>query len=552
MLLPKLVFSTLATLGLAQKVLIHGNSADYCTGMYSKVDWGGPVEPFIKVELDYYAQANPDTGNATVAIVIFEYSDIDALGEYDPESGKIGYRCTSQMIDEGLCQSQDLYQFIVSDNYTFNAPVKKTILTELGTNDFSYHVTKTGYYCVAAYTPNFDDKKNEFKMIVNFHNAFGSLPASDIPMLPLYGLLSIVYAVCLGVYLFQVYLHRSELLILQKYLAGFFAFLTIENILTWSLYEARNNNIKFPMPAGIQFYIVFISMLNSFKVAFSFFLILIIALGYGVVYPKLSAKTMDKCKLVCAIQFMAMLAYTGVSYYTTTSQPTASISDASATANDGSINEDSWLMMLVTIPNILMFIVLYYVVLFNMRQTIKKLQENNQVVKLGMYRKLINLIGASVLVLFIGTVLSSVLILGDTVTASIESFWKFNTVVTYFWPSAVYFVIFLGVAIIWRPSDTSYLLAASTQIPQNEQMSDQFEQNVDLEQYGNEFEFDDLRSMDDNPFQDPDPKSTSEETEPPINPFDDPVGKAVEIGNNDDFVLDDEDDAPNTNEHIKK
>lgn len=553
----KFQFALFAALALAQKVELTEKSAEYCSGMYSRVDWGGPVEPFIRVELDSFQSANPDTNLASVALILFEYQDIDKLGVKDPQTGRKRYICDEGLISEGLCTQEQLNQFIVNSTAIPTAPVKTFLLTELGTNDFSYHVVKTGYYCVAAYNPVYSGNSNKFKMMVNYHNAFGNLPASDIPMLPLYGLLTIVYAVCLSVFLFQIYLHRSELLLLQKYLAGFFTFLTIENLLTWSLYEAENNNKKFPLSAGIQVYIVFISCLNSFKVAFSFFLLLIIAMGYGVVYPKLPNNTMDKCKLISAIQFMALLSFTCVSYYVTQSQPTSSTTDTRK-GHDNGIDDNSLLVLFVTIPNALMFVVLYYAILFNMKTTMQNLQDNNQIVKFGMYKKLIRIIAASLVLLLVGLTLSSFVIFSDSLNESIERFWKFNNVVTTFWPAVVYFIVFISVAFIWRPSDTSYLLAASTQIPQSAAEGDQVNNaNVDLEQFGgNEFEFDDLRSFDADPFgqgskqqqkQNNPPNSTSDDTTSNENPFNDPtedpfMDPLPESTNNDGFVLSDEED----------
>lgn len=544
----------------AQKVELTENNAEYCSGMYSKVDWGGPVEPFIKVELDSFQTANPATNEASVAMIVFEYQDIDKLGVTDPASGRKRYICDEALINEGLCSQEQLNQFIVDPDVATVAPVKTALLTELGTNDFSYHVVKTGYYCIAAYNPAYgNSNENKFKMKVNYHNAFGNLPASDIPMLPLYGLLTIVYAVCLSVFLFQIYVHRSELLLLQKYLAGFFTFLTIENLLTWSLYEAENNNKKFPMSAGIQVYIVIISCLNAFKVAFSFFLLLIIALGYGVVHPKLPNNIMDKCKLIGAVQFMALLAFTCVSYYVTQSQPGSSTTDTKK-GHDNGIDDNSLLVLFVTIPNALMFVVLYYAILFNMKNTMLHLRETNQVVKFGMYKKLIRVIAASMVLLLVGLGLSSFVIFSDSLNESIERFWKFNNVVTAFWPAVVYFIVFIGVAFIWRPSDTSYLLAASAQIPQNpsEAGENVGNANLDLGQFGgNDFEFDDLRSFDADPFgqapqkpkannQQP-PTSTSDDATSAENPFTDPVEDPFkdplpESTNNDGFVLSDEED----------
>lgn len=499
----------------AQKIKLTGKSAEYCTGMYSKIDWGGPVEPFIKVDLKSFISPNPQTGNASLSIIVFEYKDIDILGVTD-ESGIRSYICDDILINQGLCTEDQRFQFLYNDNSTSFAPIKTDILTDLGTNDFSYIVPETGYYCIAAYNPPYDGVVNNFDMIVNFHNAFGNLPASEIPLLSLYGLLAVIYAVCLCVYLFPIFKHRSELLLLQKYLAAFFIFLTVESILTWSLYDVKNNNKTYPLPGGIQFYIVFVSILNAFKISFSLFLLLIISLGYGIVYMKLPRRLMNACKIICGVHFILSVAVAWLSYNTLQSQPTASTTDTSKASD--AFDSDSWVIIAVTLPLIVIFAGIYLWTLTSLRKTTQLLEENKQVVKLKMYQNLFRLIFGSILLLIFAFVISSILIFNDSLSESIEKFWKFNDVLTTFWPSCVYFIVFIGIAIIWRPTDTSYLLAASTQVPTNAGNAIATADSVDLEQYDNDFEFDDLRSLESNTNSNPfaDSKNVVNNT----NPFD--------------------------------
>ena len=54
-----------------------------------------------------------------------------------------------------------------------------------------YDVKKTGYYCVLTWGYSADD----YEAVVEFRNAFGELQASQIPKLPFYAVLTIVYAV---------------------------------------------------------------------------------------------------------------------------------------------------------------------------------------------------------------------------------------------------------------------------------------------------------------------------------------------------------------------
>ncbi|KAH3660021.1 hypothetical protein OGAPHI_007226 [Ogataea philodendri] len=527
-------FLLLALACVAEKVELTANAAEYCTGMYSRQDWGGPVDPFIKVDVKKFSK-NPDDTHP-LSLVVFEYRDMDYLGTTDNVTGVTNYICTDKFVREDVCPKSELNQFIVSSNNSGNSLIKTAVLTELGTNDFSYHVANTGYYCLAVYDPQYSSSEGSFSVIVNFHNAFGNLPASEIPKLPLYGLLAVVYAVCLSVYLFQVFKHRSELLLLQKYLAGFFVFLTVENILVWSLYDVENNNKTFPIPNGIKFYISFISMLNAFRVSFSLFLLLIISLGYGVVYPKLQRKTMNKCKLLAAAHFLVSTVFIWFSYYSSQVQPSGSTTNTSKATT--TIEANSWVILIITLPLAVLLVVFYFLILTSLQKTVKLLAEKKQIVKLKMYKNLFKLIFGSMLLMVFALIINVVLVFNDSLTESIERLWKFSDVLTDFWPACIYFIVFIGLAIIWRPTDSSYLLAASSQIPtaDNGDADPEEPQEIynNLDQYGNEFEFDDLRSLNsDNPFGDP-----PESLPTPENPFDDPVQKP----SGDNFKIDDDEE----------
>ena len=85
-------------------------------------------------------------------------------------------------------------------------------------------------------------------------------------------------------------------------------FLTFDTLVVWSYYDLVNR-IKSPSGAFARFYMVFLSILNAAKITFSFFLLLCIALGYGVVKLKLDKKVMFGCKILAACNFVASFIY---------------------------------------------------------------------------------------------------------------------------------------------------------------------------------------------------------------------------------------------------
>jgi hypothetical protein len=61
----------------------------------------------------------------------------------------------------------------------------------------NYPIKNTGYYCVG--TTGYSPTDVKYNAVVEFRNAYGELPAAQIPKLPFYGIITIVYAV-MGMY----------------------------------------------------------------------------------------------------------------------------------------------------------------------------------------------------------------------------------------------------------------------------------------------------------------------------------------------------------------
>ena len=71
----------------------------------------------------------------------------------------------------------------------------------------NYSIRKTGYYCVL--TDVFTTEK--YKAVVEFRNAYGELPATQIPKLPFYGGMTILYALMAVYWGFVYYQHRHDI-----------------------------------------------------------------------------------------------------------------------------------------------------------------------------------------------------------------------------------------------------------------------------------------------------------------------------------------------------
>lgn len=446
----------------ANKDTINDRDSLVCSGMYSKEDWGGKVNPFISFDMKKLEEAD----DTAVTVAIFDFQDYQHLGARASD-GVFYNVCNDDAIKVNLCNSTQKNKFIVRDEiYDQETGENKTaasaILTfyqnQTGLHKSKYAVKNTGYYCVVTHRESPDTK---FSAVVNFRNAFGNLPAAEINKLPLYGLLAIFYLVAMALYSFAFWKHKHELLPLQKYLLAFFVFLTAETIFIWAYYDIKNEKGD---TAGTKVYMVFVSLLNAGKISFSFFLLLVIALGYGVVYPKLNKKLMRRCQIFAGLNFVLSVAYLIQNY----------LSNPEST---------SMLPLITLLPLSISMMAFYFIILKSMSQTLRYLQEQRQVVKLKMYKSLLGTIYASLMVVFAGVIVSSFVFIGMNNIEMVEQHWRTRFFFMDFWPSLVYYCVFVTVAFIWRPTDTSYMLACSQQLPTDpENVAD--------------FDLDDLQSLD--------------------------------------------------------
>lgn len=464
-----------------------------CEGMYAKHDWGGNKHPHIGIRLNEFNKVKYDpkdpkkslSAKFEMSFVIFEYKDLDKLGVSYGDSGRKKYVCDDVALEAGLCSQKQYGNFIASGDVS-NTTIYISKLTELGTANITYPVVSTGYYCVSTFSTS---TSATYKGYVNFQNAFGQLSASQIPQLPAYGILTLCYAVTLALYGFQFFKKRdqNQILPLQKYLMAMLSFLTFDTLVVWSYYDLVNRTVGTSW--FVRFYVIFLSVLSSAKMTFAFFLLLCIALGYGVVILKLSKKVMFRCKILAGLHFAASLLYLIGSYSIGSTNSTTSSTDLDSLGAPTSL----W-QLLIFIPVTITLTAYYFLILTSIRQTTANLHKQRQIIKLQLYQNLFRIISLSVLLTIGGLVLSSFIFLSMSNTQIVEQNWKGSYFIVDFWPSVTFFSIFLGVAWLWRPTETSYMLAVSQQLSTGEGEEGD-ETGPGGYQHGHEFELDDVSLM---------------------------------------------------------
>lgn len=487
------LWTALASLGVASAnriVLDSGANSQVCEGMYSKHDWGGNKSPHISIKLDLFNDHKFSVDNMTVyedielSYVVFEYKDLEKLGARIDDLGRKKYICDDIALNAGVCDESEYGSFFAKGDIS-NTTIHIAKLNHLGFANLTYPVAKTGYYCVSTFSTRSHAK---YKGFVGFQNAFGQLSASEIPKLPAYGILTLCYAVTLALYGFQFFKKRdqNQILPLQRYLLAMLGFLTFDTLVVWSYYDLvnRTNGTNW----FVKFYVVFMSIMSSAKITFSFFLLLLIGLGYGVVSLKLSKKVMFRCKIFAGVHFVASMVYLVGTYSFGGLNSNSTSSSIEESADSASL----WQLFFL-IPVTITLTAYYFLILTSIRQTTANLHKQRQVIKLQLYQNLFRIISLSVILTTGGLVLSSFIVLSLSSNEIVEQDWKGSYFIIDFWPSITFFGIFLGVAWLWRPTETSYMLAVSQQLSTGE--GEEGDGAFSGYQQGNEFELDDVSLM---------------------------------------------------------
>ncbi|MCJ1337911.1 hypothetical protein MMC09_003195 [Bachmanniomyces sp. S44760] len=382
----------------------------------------------------------------TVSMVLFEWYDEPLLGVYPtPESPVKALICYDDDVKSGLCKEDQIGQFILQPNASTasrNAISTTTIHLKDPGAPMKYNIEKTGYFCVWTY--GFSAK--EYRAVVEFRNAYGELPAAQIAKLPFYGGLTIVYGVIGAFWAFLYVQNRHDILPVQNYITAIIIFLIVEQLMTWGFYDYKNrhgNNI------GSKALLIITAILNAGRNSFSFFLLLIVCMGYGVVKPNLG-KTMNYVRALAAVHFVFGVIY-GI----------ASLSVTPDSAGP--------LVLLVIMPLAATLTAFYVWTLNSLNLTMKDLLERKQSVKAMMYKRLWWCILGSIIVIFAFFFLNSFTFASRGDPDFVPDHWKTRWFILDGWLNLVYLFDIAFVAYIWRPTANNRRFAMSDELAQDDE-----------------------------------------------------------------------------------
>ncbi|KAM6519739.1 Membrane protein ptm1 [Fusarium falciforme] len=415
---------------------------EFCTGMYSRSSWGGPVDPFILTKFLNTSQSNDK--DPIASLVIFEWKDRGLVGVQDPDNpaNRFGV-CRDDLIKQNFCNETDKGKFILApdaDKRSSTLILTKAVHLNKAT-PINYAIKKTGYYCVLTGKYNTE----RYDAVVEYRNAYGELQATQIPKLPFYGGMTILYALIAVFWGFLYYQHRHDILAVQNYITAILIFLVLEMLMTWGFYDYQNRN---GANIGSKVLLTVVGVLNAARNSFSFFLLLIVCMGYGVVKPTLG-RTMIWVRWLAAAHFLFGLVY--------------SITNLSITPETAGP-----FILLIVLPLAGTLTAFYVWTLNSLNFTLKDLRERKQHAKEAMYRKLWWAILISVLVIFGFFFFNSFTFASSSDPDFVPFHWKTRWFVLDGWLNIVYLADVAWIAYLWRPTANNRRFAMSDEIAQDD------------------------------------------------------------------------------------
>ncbi|OJJ50986.1 hypothetical protein ASPZODRAFT_55881 [Penicilliopsis zonata CBS 506.65] len=412
-----------------------------CSGMYSRKSWGGSVDPFILTK--FVQETLPEDSDALVSLVIFEWSDEELIGRARSGDAEKETICDAANVEAGLCTKEEIGSFILASdaNEKSKFPILSKAIHLKDPVAVNYPIKKTGFYCVSTYAYSGYD----YKAVVEFRNSYGELPAAQIAKLPFYGALTIVYAV-VGIFWAWLYVqNRHDILPVQNYITAILVFLILEQLMTWGFYDYQNRHGLNMVAKALM---VIVAVLNAGRNSFSFFLLLIVCMGYGVVKPSLG-RTMIWVRFLAIGHFIFGVIYAVASL---------------------AITPDSAgpLVLLIVLPLAGTLTAFYVWTLNSLNATMKDLIDRKQKIKAMMYKKLWWCILGSIIVIFGFFFLNSVAFAGHSEANFVPEHWRSRWFVLDGWLNIVYFFDIGFVSYLWRPTANNRRFAMSDEIAQDD------------------------------------------------------------------------------------
>ncbi|ORX55422.1 hypothetical protein BCR36DRAFT_281556 [Piromyces finnis] len=285
-----------------------------------------------------------------------------------------------------------------------------------------------GLYSVIIKPANEKDYDGSFDIISNveWHSSTGELPGGDYPKIKFYGILAIIYIVICTLWIINAYIYRQDILPIQHYITGITVFVTIEMIMHYIYYNHYNNTNN-----NSLILMILAGSLNAGRNSLTFFILLIVCMGYGVVKQSLGS-TMKKVQLLTLVHFIF-----GVLY-------------AIGLMVVSEITE--FVVLFFVFPLSAAMTIFYVWTLAALTNSIRKLEQRQQEAKLNMFLNLRRILIICVILIFVFFVASSFNFMGNQDIQWIVDHWSSR----WFWLDGFLNLIYLfgysSIIFLWRPT----------------------------------------------------------------------------------------------------
>lgn len=295
--------------------------------------------------------------NGPIQILVYNILDLPKLKGADGEWA----RCDSDKGNRTDCLNGES---VFISNVESIAPVGNYFLSVSRTDPIEYSVVLTGMYCVEIVSPH------SSQITIEFNNSYGNLPGNLYATIPFFTTMTVVYSLICLAWFYGSYIYSRELLQLQKFISYALVFLVIEYFVNLQLFQAYNSN-----GAVSNSFLYFCGILTAARNSMSWFMLLIVALGYGIWRPSLG-KAMYFCIALAIINFLSGCAYNIYGLMGT--------------------DLDEIEALAVTLPLSLTITLFYSFSLNALQITTATMSTAKQNVKLEMYQNIVRILGLSV------------------------------------------------------------------------------------------------------------------------------------------------------------
>lgn len=252
--------------------------------------------------------------------------------------------------------------------------------------------------------------------------------------------------------------HR--LLTVQHFVSGLFAILIIEQLITWAYYSYLNNHpIDFWRLASVtgngsqtwsaRALLIVESLIDSARNSASFFLLLIVCMGYGVVRPSIDSGIMLRVKILTGVHLVCGCLY--------------SIGIVLLSIEAGGM----WVFLFI-LPLAFTLSALMMWSLNSLNATILHLSARKQVFKLAYFLHLNRILIGAVVVIVIFFVASSVAFSQSGGENFPSQTWRWRWFLLDGWTATLYLVVFCAIAWTWRPTGSNLRLSMSDEVATGE------------------------------------------------------------------------------------